>query len=117
VHPLEQRDFFLDLHSAFLWPTADCVYSCSISLSSCFSRISLAGSRRQLSIRKNERKGELAMGEVDVDIGGEERNQANNSANGRLPARLCRRTPATIRAAEHPDPKIFIHLKQPEPIP
>ena len=33
-------------------------FSCSISLSSCFSRISTAGSRRQLSIRKNERKGD-----------------------------------------------------------
>ena len=62
-------------------------FSCSISLSSCFSRISLAGSRRQLSIRKNERKGgsdepdaplllerELAVGEVDVVIGGKQRN-------------------------------------------
>ena len=68
-------------------------FSCSISLSSCFSRISLAGSRRQLSIRKNERKGgsdepdtplllerELAVGEGDVVIGGEERDQANNTA-------------------------------------
>ena len=57
-------------------------FSCSISLSSCFSRISLSGSRRQLSIRKNERKGgsdepdtplllewELTVGEVDVVIG------------------------------------------------
>jgi hypothetical protein len=47
-----------------------------------------------LSIRKNERKGEsdepdaplllereLAVGEGDVVIGGEERDQANNSAN------------------------------------
>ena len=68
-------------------------FSCSISLSSCFSRISLAGSRRQLSIRKNERKGgsdepdtplllerELAVGEVDVVIGGEKSYQANNAA-------------------------------------
>ncbi len=66
--------------------TADCVYSCSIC-------ISLAGSRRQLSIRKNERKGEsdepdtpllgeweLTLGEVDVVIGGEKSNQANNAA-------------------------------------
>ena len=70
------------------------LFSCSISLSSCFerfsssfSRISLSGSRRQLSIRKNERKGgsdepdtplllewELAVGEVDVVIGGKQRN-------------------------------------------
>ena len=84
------------------------LFSCSISFSirsvsllSCFVLrsersicISLAGSRRQLSIRKNERKGEsdepdaplllereLAVGEGDVVIGGEERDQANNSAN------------------------------------
>ena len=69
-----------DGHAArSLWPTADCVYSCSIC-------ISLAGSRRQLSIRKNERKGESdepdtpLLGEVDVVIGGEKSNQANNAA-------------------------------------
>ena len=93
MHPVEQRELFLDLlcfalQSLFLalWPTADFVYSCSIC-------ISLAGSRRQLSIRKNERKGgsdepdtplllerELAVGEVDVVIGGEKSNQANNAA-------------------------------------
>ena len=70
------------------------LFSCSISLSSCFVLcfersicISLTGSRRQLSIRKNERKGEsdepdaplllereLAVGEVDVVIGGKQRN-------------------------------------------
>ena len=74
----------------------------------CFERsicISLAGSRRQLSVApkwravlhdadKNERKGEsdepdaplllereLAEGEVDVVIGGEQSDQANNTAN------------------------------------
>jgi hypothetical protein len=76
------------------------LFSSSISLSSCFVLcfessicISLAGSRRQLSIRKKERKGgsdepdtplllekELAVGEVDVVIGGEERDQTNNTA-------------------------------------
>jgi len=69
-------------------------FSCSVSLSSCFSRISLAGSRRQLSIDKNERKGgsdepdsplllerELAVGEGDVVIGRKESDQANNTAN------------------------------------
>jgi hypothetical protein len=87
VHPLEQR-------VVFLWPPADFVYSCSISLSSCFIRISLAGSRRQLSIRNNERKGdsdepdaplllerEVAVGEGDVAIRREECDQANNTAN------------------------------------
>jgi len=69
-------------------------FSCSVSLSSCFSRISLAGSRRQLSIDRNERKGgsdepdsplllerELAVGEGDVVIGRKESDQANNTAN------------------------------------
>ena len=68
--------------------------SCSVLRSERSICISLAGSRRQLSIRKNERKGEsdepdaplllereLAVGEGDVVIGGEERDQANNSAN------------------------------------
>ena len=86
MHPVEQRELFLDLlcfalQPLFLalWPTADCVYSCSIC-------ISLAGSRRQLSIRKNERKGESdgpdapLLWEVDVVIGGEKSNQANNAA-------------------------------------
>ena len=76
-------------------------FSCSISFSSCFALcseraicISLAGSRRQLSIDKKERKGdsdepdaplllerELTVGEVDVVIGGKESNQANNAAD------------------------------------
>ena len=75
-------------------------FSCSISLSSCFVLcsersicISTTGSRRQLSIRKKERKGdndepdaplllerELALGEGDVVIGRKQRNQANDSA-------------------------------------
>jgi hypothetical protein len=72
-------------------------FSCSVSFSSCFSRISLSGSRRQLSIRKNERKGdndepdtpllldrELAVGEGDVVIGRKQSNQANNTANDGL---------------------------------
>ncbi len=76
------------------------LFSSSISFSSCFILcsersicISLAGSRRQLSIRKYERKGdcgepaaplvlerELGMGEGDEVLGGEERDQPNNSA-------------------------------------
>ncbi|QPN65874.1 hypothetical protein [Synechococcus sp. CBW1006] len=76
-------------------------FSCSISFSSCFVLcsersicISTTGSRRQLSIRKNERKGdndepdapllldrELAVGEGDVVIGRKQSNQANNAAN------------------------------------
>ena len=64
------------------------------SLSSCILRCSAAGSRRQLSIRKNERKGEsdepdaplLGEGENsawegDVVIERKESDQANNTAN------------------------------------
>jgi hypothetical protein len=75
------------------------LFSCSISLSSCFILcfessicISTTGSRCQLSIRKNERKGEsdepdapfllereLAVGEGEVVIGGKQSDQANNA--------------------------------------
>ncbi len=73
---------------------ACCLSSSSICLSSSLSRLSLSGSRRQLSIDKNERKGEsdepdtplLLEGEdvaweVDVVIGGEERNEGNHKAS------------------------------------
>ena len=81
---------------------SECIHlSNASSFSSCFVLcsersicISTAGSRRQLSIRKNERKGgsdepdtplllerELAVGEVDVVIGGEKSYQANNASN------------------------------------
>ena len=69
------------------------------SMACCFSsqisRRSASGSRRQLSIRKNERKGdndepdaplllerELAVGEGDVVIGGEESDQAHDTSKG-----------------------------------
>jgi hypothetical protein len=85
----------LEGKSASIKSSSECIQSSNASsFSSCFSRISLAGSRRQLSIRKNERKGEsdepdaplllereLAVGEVDVVIGGIQSNQANNAAD------------------------------------
>ena len=130
VHPLEQRELFLDLHPAFLWPTADCVYSCSMSLSSCFSRISLAGSRRQLSIRKNERKGgsdepdtplllerELAVGEVDVVIGGEKSYQANNASNNGFQQGFAVEPQPPPGQRRIQIPRASIHPKQPAPIP
>ena len=91
----------LEGKSASIKSISECIHlSNASSFSSCFVLcsersicISLAGSRRQLSIRKNERKGgsdepdtplllerELAVGEVDVVIGGEKSNQANNAA-------------------------------------
>ena len=84
----------LEGKSASIKSSSECIQSSNaISFSSCILRCSAAGSRRQLSIRKNERKGgsdepdtplllerELAVGEVDVVIGGEKSNQANNAA-------------------------------------
>jgi len=88
----------LEGKSASIKSSSECIQSSNASsFSSSFSRISLAGSRRQLSIRKNERKGEsdepdaplllereLAVEEVDVVIGGEKSNQANNAADDRF---------------------------------
>ena len=102
-------------------------FSCSISLSSCFSRISLAGSRRQLSIDKNERKGEsdepdaplllereLAVGEVDVVIGGEKSNQANNAADDGFQQGFAVKPQAPSGRRGIKIPKRFIHIKQPD---
>jgi len=120
----------LEGKSASIKSSSECIQSSNASsLSSCFSRISLSGSRRQLSIRKNERKGEsdepdapllrqgeLAVGEVDVVIGGEERNQANNSANKGFQQGFAiePQPPPGRRGIQIP--KSFIHLNQPEPI-
>ena len=85
----------LEGKSASIKSSSECIHSSNaISFSSCILRCSAAGSRRQLSIRKNERKGgsdepdtplllerELALGEVDVVTGGEERDQTNNTAD------------------------------------
>lgn len=82
----------LEGKSASIKSISECI---QLSNASSFSIcISLAGSRRQSSIRKKERKGEsdepdaplllereLAVGEGDVVIGGEERDQTNNTAN------------------------------------
>jgi hypothetical protein len=91
----------LEGKSASIKSISECIQlSNASSFSSCFVLcsersicISLTGSRRQLSIRKKERKGEsdepdaplllereLTVGEVDVVIGGEKSNQANNAA-------------------------------------
>ena len=98
-------------------------FSSSISFSSCFVLcsersicISTTGSRRQLSIRNNERKrgsdepdapllgeGENSAWEGDVVIGGEQSDQANNTANNGLEQSLA------IKPSRH--------LKQPSPTP
>ena len=85
----------LEGKSASIKSISECIQlSNASSLSSCILRCSAAGSRRQLSIRKNERKGEsdepdaplLREGENsawegDVVIGREQSDQANNTAN------------------------------------
>ena len=113
------------------------LFSCSISLSSCFVLcfersicISTTGSRRQLSIRKNERKGdsdepdaplllerELTVGEGDVVIGGEERDQANNSANKGFQQGFAIEPQPPPGQRRIQIPRSFIHPKQPIPIP
>ncbi len=105
-------------------------FSCSVSFSSCFSRISLSGSRRQLSIRKNERKGgsdepdtplllerELAVGEVDVVIGGEQSNQANNAANNGFQQGFAVEPQPPPGQRRIQIPRVSSHPKQPAPIP
>jgi len=134
----------LEGKSASIKSSSECIqlsnalslFSCSISLSSCFVLcfersicISATGSRRQLSIRKNERKGdsdepdaplllerELAVGEGDVVIGREQSNQANNTANDGFQQSFAveRQAPPGRRGIKIP--KIFIHPKQPTPI-
>ena len=76
----------LEGKSASIKSSSECIQSSNaISFSSCILRCSAAGSRRQLSLRNNERKRDsdepdaplllerkLAVGEEDVVIGGEE---------------------------------------------
>ena len=92
----------LEGKSASIKSSSECIQSSNASsLSSCFVLcsessicISTTGSRRQLSIRKNERKGdsdepdapllwegENSAWEGDVVIGRKESDQANNTAN------------------------------------
>ncbi len=97
-------------------------------LSSLFS-CSAAGSRRQLSIRKNERKRdndepdapllgewELALGEVDVVIGGKQSNQANNSANEGFQQGFAIESQPPPGRRRSQISRTFIHPKQLSPI-
>lgn len=128
----------LEGKSASIKSISECIqFSNASSFSSCFVLcsersicISTTGSRRQLSIDKNERKrdsdepdapllgeGELELGEVDVVIGGEERDQANNTANNGF--QNC------FAVEPQPPPgqrriqitRDLIHVKQPAPTP
>jgi hypothetical protein len=128
----------LEGKSASIKSISECIHSSNASsFSSCFVLcsersicISTTGSRRQLSIRKNERKGgsdepdtplllerELAVGEVDVVIGGEKSNQANNAANNGLQNCFAVEPQPPLRQWCIQIPRSFIHPKQPDPIP
>ena len=128
----------LEGKSASIKSISECIHSSNASsFSSCFVLcyersicISTTGSRRQLSIRKNERKGgsdepdtplllerELAVGEVDVVIGGEKSNQANDASNNGFQQgfAVIPQPPPGQRRIQIP--RVSIHPKQPAPIP
>ena len=88
--------------------------------------ISLTGSRRQLSIDNNERKrdsdepdapllleGELALGEVDVVIRGEESEQADNAAEHGFHQGFAVEPEAPPRRCRPQIPRRSQHRKQP----
>ena len=121
----------LEGKSASIKSSSECIQSSNASsFSSCILRCSATGSRRQLSIRKNERKGdsdepdaplllewELAVGEVDVVIGGEKSNQANNAANNGFQQGFAVKPQPPPRERRIQVPRASIHPKQPAPIP
>ncbi len=130
----------LEGKSASIKSSSECIqlnnalslFSCSISLSSCFVLcfersicISTTGSRRQLSIRNNERKGErdepdaplllkreLAVEEGDVVIGRKQSNQANNTANDGFQQGFAVKTQAPPGRRGIQIPKSLDHPKQ-----
>ena len=120
----------LEGKSASIKSISECIhFSNASSLSSCFSRISLAGSRRQLIIDKNERKRdsdepdapllgetESLSWEVDVVIGGEKSNQANNAANNGFQQGFAVEPQPPPRQQRIQIPRVPIHPKQPAPI-
>ena len=119
----------LEGKSASIKSISDSIHSSNASsFSSCILRCSAAGSRRQLSIRNNERKGdsdepdaplllewELAVGEGDVVIRGEERDQANNTANDGFQDCLAVKPESPPRQGRIQIPRDSIHPKQPTP--
>jgi len=128
----------LEGKSASIKSSSECIQSSNASsFSSCFVLcsersicISTAGSRRQLSIRKNERKGdnddpdaplllewELALGEGDVVIRGEERDQANNTANNGFQNCFAVEPKPPPGQRHFQITRDLIHVKQPAPIP
>jgi addiction module HigA family antidote len=120
----------LEGKSASIKSISECIQlSNASSFSSCILRCSATGSRRQLSIRNKERKGEsdepdaplllereLAVGEVDVVIGRKKRDQANNAADDGFQQGFSVKPQAPPGRRGIKIPKIFIHPKQPTPI-
>ena len=126
----------LEGKSASIKSISECIHlSNASSFSSCFVLcseraicISTTGSRRQLSIRKKERKGdsdepdaplllerELAVGEVDVVIRRKQGNQANNTADDGFHQGLAvKAKPPPGRHQVHTQ-SILIHVTQPGP--
>ncbi|MCP9880496.1 hypothetical protein KBY74_11650 [Cyanobium sp. A1C-AMD] len=104
----------LEGNPASIKSISECIqFSNARSFSSCILRCSAAGSRRQLSIRKNERKGEsdepyaplllereLTVGEGDVVIGRKQSDQTNNSA-GRFAKNPASRTAVPSNPSRH----------------
>ena len=125
-----------DGKSASIKSISECIQSSNASSFSscfvlCFERsicISTAGSRRQLSIRKKERKGEsdepdapllgeweLAVGEVDVVIGRKQSNQANNTADKGFQQGLAIEPELPPGRRRIQSRRTSIHPKQPAP--
>ena len=128
----------LEGKSASIKSSSECIQSSNASsLSSCFVLrsecsicISTTGSRRQLSICKNERKGdsdepdaplllerELAVGEGDVIIGRKKRDQANDSSNNGFQQGFAVKPQPPPGQWRIQIPRVSIHPKQPAPIP
>jgi hypothetical protein len=119
----------LEGKSASIKSISECIQSSNaISFSSCILRCSAAGSRRQLSIRKNERKGdsdepdapllgegENSAWEGDVIIGRKESDQANNTANDGFQQSFAIEPQPPPGRWRIQIPKNLIHPKQPRP--
>ena len=123
------RGVELEGKSASIKSISECIqFSNARSFSSCILRCSAAGSRRQLSIDKNERKGEsdepdaplllereLAVGEADVVIGRKQSNQANDSANKGFQKGFAIEPKPPQGRHRIQFPKCSFHPKQPSP--
>ena len=131
------RGVELEGKSASIKSISECIqFSNASSFSSCFVLctersicISTTGLRRQLSIRKNERKGgsdepdtpllleRLTVGEGDVVIGRKQSDQTNNSANKGF-QNCCAVEPQPPPGRRRIQiPRVSINPKQPAPIP